>query len=98
VEAAPPSVRLILIFDRGYARVALIQQLNRSHQPFLIRGRANVIVQASVRGRRQRPSLGRLPHRTGQPVRYRHVLYHGHNRNPWMSSRIERKNLSNPGI
>ena len=75
-QAAPPGVRLILIFDRGYARVALVQELNRTHQPFLIRGRGNVIVQAQVRGRRQRISLGRLPHRTGQPLRYRHVLYH----------------------
>lgn len=76
-EAAPPGVRLILIFDRGYARVALIKDLNRGGQPFLIRGRSKVIIRAEVRGRRQRISLGRLPHRTGQPLRYRHVLYHG---------------------
>jgi len=75
-EAAPPGVRLILVFDRGYARVALIQDRNRGRQPFLIRAGSKVIVQAPVRGRRQRISLGRLPHRTGQPLRYRHVLYH----------------------
>lgn len=81
-EAAPPGVRLILVFDRGYARVALIKDLNRGHQPFLIRGRSKVIVQAEVRGRQQRISLGRLPHRTGQPLRYRHVLYHGREAEP----------------
>ncbi len=76
-QAAPPGVRLILVFDRDYARVALIKDLNRGRQPFLIRGRGKVIVQAEVRGRRQRMSLGRLPHRSGRPQRYRHVLYHG---------------------
>jgi Transposase DDE domain len=81
-EAAPPGVRLILVFDRGYARVALIQELNRTHQPFLIRGRGNVIVRARVRGRLQRISLGRLPHRTVQPLRYRHVLYQAQKAEP----------------
>ncbi len=75
-EAAPPGVRLILIFDRGYARVALIKDLNGGRQPFLIRAPSKVIVQAQVRGRRQRLYLGRLPHRCGQPTRYGHVLYH----------------------
>jgi hypothetical protein len=76
-QAAPKGVRLILVFDRGYARVELIQDLNRGQQPFLIRARQKVIVRAMVRGRCQRLSLGRLPHRTHVPVRYRHVLYHG---------------------
>ena len=75
-EAAPCGVRLILIFDRGYARVALIKDLNHGRQPFLIRAPSKVIVRADVRGRRQRLSLGRLPHRCGYPTRYRHVLYH----------------------
>jgi Transposase DDE domain len=74
--AAPRGARLILIFDRGYARVQLIKDLNRGHQPFLIRARRQVIVQAKVQGRRRRLSLGRLPHRTGCPIRYPHVLYH----------------------
>lgn len=81
-EAAPQRVRLILIFDRGYARVQLIQDLNRGPHPFLIRARSKVVVQACVRGRRQRMSLGRLPHRTGQPIRYRHVLYHSREAEP----------------
>jgi len=81
-QAAPPGVRLVLIFDRGYVRVALIRELHRSGQPFVMRGRKDVIVQALVRGRRQRISLGRLPHRSGQPLRYRHVLYHSRQAEP----------------
>jgi hypothetical protein len=80
--AAPRGVRLILIFDRGYARVQLIKDLNRGHQPFLIRARRQVIVQAKVQGRQQRLSLGRLPYRTGRPSRYRHVLYHSQKAEP----------------
>jgi len=74
--AVPRGARLILIFDRGYARVELIKDLKQGQQPFLIRARRNVIVQTKVQGRRRRLSLGRLPHRTGCPIRYRHVLYH----------------------
>jgi hypothetical protein len=59
--ATPPGVGLILVFDRGYARVELIRDLNHGRQPFLIRARSKVIVQAEVRGRRQRLSLGRCP-------------------------------------
>jgi len=81
-EAAPPHVRLLLVFDRGYARVELIKDLNRGQQPFLIRAPGKVIVQAMVRGRRQRLSLGRLPHRTNWPVRYGHVLYHSQKAEP----------------
>src|SRR5437588_9270537 len=39
--AVPRGVRLILIFDRGYARVELIKDLKHGQQPFLIRGRRN---------------------------------------------------------
>jgi hypothetical protein len=80
--AVPPRVRLILVFDRGYARVELIKDLNHGRQPFLIRARSKVIVEAEVRGRRQRLSLGRLPHRSGQALRYRHVLYHSREAEP----------------
>lgn len=81
-EAAPRGVRLILVFDRGYARVELIKDLSRSGQAFLIRAPAKVIVQAQVRGRRQRLSLRRLPHRSGRPIRYRHALYHSQKAEP----------------
>lgn len=62
--------------------MALIQDLNRGRQPFLIRAGGKVIVQAQVRGRPQRISLNRLPHRTGQPCRYRQVLYHSREAEP----------------
>jgi hypothetical protein len=80
--AAPPAVRLILVFDRGYARVELIKDLNHGRHPFIIRARSKVIVQAPVRGRQQRLILGRLPHRSGHPCRYRHVLYHSREAEP----------------
>ncbi len=81
-DAAPPSARLILVLDRGYARVELVKDLNRSRQPFLIRAAGKVIVQAEVLGRRQRISLGRLPHRSGRAIRYRHVLYYSREAEP----------------
>jgi len=71
-----------LIFDRGYARVELIKDLKHGQQPFLIRGRRKVIVQTKVWGRQRRLSLGRLPHRMGRPLRYRHVLYHSQKAEP----------------
>src|SRR5437016_7410184 len=74
--AVPRGVRLILIFDRGYARVELIKDLKHGQQPCLIRARRKVIVQTKVRGRQRRLSLGRLPHRLGRALRYGHVLYH----------------------
>src|SRR5437667_3913980 len=80
--AVPRGARLILIFDRGYARVELIKDLKHGRQPFLIRGRRKVIVQTKVRGRQRRLSLGRLPHRLGRPLRYRHVLYHSQKAEP----------------
>ena len=82
VQAAPRGVRLILVFDRGYARVELIKDLKDGRQPFLIRGRRNVLVQAKVQGRQQRRSLGRLPHRMGRATRYAHVLYHSQKAEP----------------
>jgi hypothetical protein len=81
-EAAPPGTRLLLVFDRGYARVELIKDLNRGQQAFLIRAPHKVIVQARVQGRRRRLSLGRLPHCTNWPTRYRHVLYHSQKAEP----------------
>src|SRR5437879_8381389 len=80
--AVPRGVRLILIFDRGYARVELIKDLKHGQQPFLIRARRKVIVRSKVRGRQRRLSLGRLPHRLGRPLRYRHVLYHSQKAEP----------------
>jgi hypothetical protein len=80
--AVPRGVRLILIFDRGYARVELIKDLKHGQQPFLIRARRKVIVRTKVRGHQRRLSLGRLPHRMCRPLRYRHVLYHSQKAEP----------------
>lgn len=81
-EAAPRPARLLFVFDRGYARAELIRQLHGWSQPYVIRGKGDVLVEAVVRGQRQRLCLRRLPHRTGVPVRYRHVLYHSQQREP----------------
>ena len=81
-DAAKGRTLLLFVFDRGYARVALIAELNACGQPYVIRGKGDVIVHATVRGQPQRISLGRLPHRTGVAVRYRHVLYHGSQQEP----------------
>jgi len=59
----------------GYGGLRLTS-VARGRQPFLIRARRKVIVQAEVRGRRQRLSLGRLPHRSGRATRY-HRARHG---------------------
>jgi hypothetical protein len=75
-------VHLILVFDRGYARVELIKDFHRGQQPFLIRAPHKVIVQTRIGGRRRRLSLGRLLHQTNKPVRYRHVLYHSQKAEP----------------
>src|SRR5437588_2239113 len=92
--AVPRGVRLILIFDRGYARVELIKDLKHGQQPFLIRARRKVIVQTKVRGRQRRLSLGRLPHRTGRPIRYRHVLYHRSESRTGRRDRVSRERIS----
>jgi hypothetical protein len=82
VEAAPPQTRLVLVMDRGYARVALIRELNAMRQPYILRAKADVMVRAQVGGRLVRLSLGRLPHHTGVALRYSHVLYHGTQQEP----------------
>jgi hypothetical protein len=82
VESAPAPVRLILVFDRGYARVELIKDFNHARQPFLIRAPGKVIVRTRVRDRTRRLSLNRLPHRSGRPLRYRHALYHSQKAEP----------------
>lgn len=66
-EAAPRQTSLLFVLDRGYARVELIKELNASRQPYVIRGKGDVIVRATVRGQWQRLSLGRLPTVPGLP-------------------------------
>ena len=40
----PPESRPLLILDRGYARVALLQKLAQAGIPFLVRAKKNVVV------------------------------------------------------
>lgn len=96
-QSAPGGVKLLLVVNRGYARVALLKELDRDRQPYLLRYRSNVIVQAKVRGRRQRISLGRLPHRSCQAVRYRHVLYQSRQAEPVDATVYREKGFQDPG-
>lgn len=49
----PRGVRVILVFDRGYARVELIKDLKNGQQAFHIRARRNVVVPTKLHGRRR---------------------------------------------
>lgn len=75
--ALPQGVRLVLIMDRGYARAALLLVCRKQDWMFVIRGRAQVMVEY---GQGRRVSLGRLPHRQGKACRYRGVFYQGRER------------------
>lgn len=75
--AFPQGVRLVLIMDRGYARAALLVVCRRQDWLFVIRGRAQVLVEYPAQGQRKRMSLGRLPHRQGKACRYRGLFYQG---------------------
>jgi hypothetical protein len=67
----------LLIMDRGYARVALLEKLRREGIPFLVRAKANVIVYYQGKPR----LLGRFTVKTGQMRRYQ-VLYHSRKKEP----------------
>jgi len=64
--------------DRGYARASLLKQLRTLRIPFLIRGRSNTIVRLDGK----RLSLGRLPHRRGEPGRYANATYQDSSQEP----------------
>jgi hypothetical protein len=66
----PAESRPLLIMDRGYARVALLEKLRREGIPFLIRAKAKVIVFYQGKPR----LLRRFTVQTGQMRRYQ-VLY-----------------------
>jgi hypothetical protein len=67
----PRGCTPLFVMDRGYARVALLAQLRQAGIPYLVRGRSNTMVRLGS----QRLALGRVPHRSGQAVRYRQVAY-----------------------
>lgn len=73
----PVESRPLLIMDRGYARVALLEKLRREGIPFLVRAKAKVIVYYQGKPR----LLGRLTVQPGQRRRYP-VLYHSQKKEP----------------
>lgn len=73
----PVESRPLLIMDRGYARVALLEKLRREGIPFLVRAKANVIVY-----HQGKPcALRRFSVKPGQMRRYQ-VLYHSRKKEP----------------
>jgi hypothetical protein len=73
----PAESRPLLIMDRGYARVALLEKLRREGIPFLVRAQAKVIVYYQGKPR----LLGRFTVKPGQMRRYQ-VLYHSRKKEP----------------
>jgi hypothetical protein len=73
----PVESRPLLIMDRGYARVALLEKLRREGIPFLVRAKAKVIVYYQGKPL----LLSRFTVKPGQMRRYQ-VLYHSHKKEP----------------
>jgi len=73
----PVESRPLLIMDRGYARVALLEKLRREGIPFLVRAKAKVIVYYQGKPR----LLGRFTVQPGQRRRYQ-VLSHSQKKEP----------------
>jgi hypothetical protein len=73
----PVESRPLLIMDRGYARVALLEKLRREGIPFLVRAKAKVIVYDQRKPR----LLGRFTVQPGQRRRYQ-VRYHSQKKEP----------------
>jgi len=73
----PAESRPLLILDRGYARVALLQKLAQAGIPFLVRAKKNVVVYFQGQPR----ALSRFPYQPGQIQRYT-VFYHSRAKEP----------------
>jgi hypothetical protein len=73
----PAERRPLLILDRGYARVALLQKLGQAGIPFLVRAKKNVVVYFQGKPR----ALSRFPYQPGQIHRYG-VFYHSRAKEP----------------
>jgi hypothetical protein len=73
----PVESRPLLIMDRGYARVALLQKLRQEGIPFLVRAKSNVLVYCRGKTR----ALGRFKVKPGQVRRYQ-VFYHSQKKEP----------------
>ncbi len=75
----PVELRPLLILDRGYARVALLNHLQKEGIPFLCRARRTVMVYLPGQSRGQ--TLGRFKIKRGQLLRYS-VFYHSQRKEP----------------
>ena len=73
----PVESRPLLIMDRGYARVGLLEKLRREGIPFLVRAKAKVIVYSQGKPR----LLGRFTVKPGQMRRYA-VFYQSQKKEP----------------
>ncbi|HXZ35602.1 MAG TPA: transposase [Thermodesulfobacteriota bacterium] len=73
----PAESRPLLILDRGYARVALLQKLAQAGIPFLVRAKKNVVVYFQGQPR----ALSRFPYQPGQIQRHT-VFYHSRAKEP----------------
>ena len=73
----PVGRRPLIMMDRGYARVALLQKLRQEGIPFLVRAKSNVVVYFQGQPR----TLNRFTVKPGQIRRYR-VLYHSQKKEP----------------
>lgn len=73
----PVESRPLLILDRGYARVALLQKLSQAGIPFLVRAKKNVVVYYQSKPQ----ALSRFPQQPGQIQRYT-VFYHSRAKEP----------------
>ncbi|OGF62891.1 MAG: hypothetical protein A2Y62_04260 [Candidatus Fischerbacteria bacterium RBG_13_37_8] len=75
-EAFPKEIKPLFIMDRGYARVSLISALNKIKHPFIIRSPKKVMVEVTIKGKRKKLLLDRLPYKMGKPCLYKNALYH----------------------
>jgi len=75
--SVPEGKRAVWIMDRGYGRASLLRFCRKRKWLYIIRGRRDVTVEYTERGKVRRIGLGRLKHRQGVARRYRGVLYHG---------------------
>lgn len=77
ISSLPTGCKPIFVMDRGYARVALLQELRQLGTPYLIRTKKKVSVW--VEGKKK--LVGQLKRRR-RPVRYTNLLYQGTRKEP----------------
>ena len=73
----PGGMKIIEIADRGYGKSILLKKRLQRKELFIIRGRRDVVVHYTEKGKTYHRSLGRLKYSLGKPRRYRSCLYQG---------------------